>query len=86
MYGTAWVYVCVCVIFPQVLRRLIEQENPGCASPAAEWEEDEWSDCQEAVVSMQNKLAALGVVRLICSVLGSVRPRDFRCGAVCMRA
>ena len=58
----------------KVLRRLIEQENTQCDTPAADWLEEDWSDCQEAVVGMQNRLADLGVVHLICSMLGSVRP------------
>jgi hypothetical protein len=55
----------------QILRRTIEVENSGIKSPAVQWLEEDWNESHDAVVAMQDNLCRLGVVRLICVLLGN---------------
>jgi hypothetical protein len=54
----------------QLLRRTIEVENSTTTRPSVKWDEDDWNDCHDEIVTMQDTLCRLGVVRLICVVLG----------------
>lgn len=69
---------CVCLRpILQILRRTIEVENNGIKSPAVQWQEEDWNEFHDAVVAMQDNLCRLGVVRLICVLLGN------RCERAC---
>ena len=58
------------MLLVQLLRRTIEVENDLTKLPAVQWLEEDWSDCHDQVVEMQDTLCRLGVVRLICVLLG----------------
>lgn len=59
-----------------LLRKIIEVENKGLTSPAADWDGEDWLDYQKVVLSKQNSLVSIGTIEFLCKHIQEIDDDD----------